>query len=71
MIVENSGHWLYSLLDRIDQKSLLEVGCGEGLDTESDCRSLFEGWHIVHLQETRFSYYGNEKVARELVVEPV
>lgn len=37
--------------------------------TESDCRSLFEGWHIIHLQETRFNYYGNEKVAWELVVE--
>ena len=34
MTADNSGHWLYRWLDRVDQKTLLELGCGEGLDTE-------------------------------------
>ncbi|MGV0035013.1 MAG: hypothetical protein ACNYPE_08605 [Candidatus Azotimanducaceae bacterium WSBS_2022_MAG_OTU7] len=34
----------------------------------SDCRSLFESWQIVRLQETRFSYYGRVKVSWERVV---
>lgn len=34
---------------------------------ETDLRVLFRGWQIEYLQQTRFSYYGNEKVAFELV----
>lgn len=35
--------------------------------TEADVRDLLQQWELQHLVESRFDYYGNEKVAWEFV----